>query len=293
VYRIGQDKPVTVHVPLAVHPDPTLREASFDIRLDALLSRKRNLSENLLLPVDGGDADLAGLFGDVLRPGSAVTPGEVPVSQPAESPPAISATPDSVLQYPVAPAKRPVLTIAKAPPSPSADGSIGAPVLRHWTIQPGEARRYADYFSVFDKCRITKLTVVDPYCMTPSNRQSLAAFVGEVARIAAGVDLLHITAWSPTARSMRERSIETPEAARSDFRTRVAQCVKPTPEVKVRFVEDARTYRGDFHDRDIFFETHGPNGRQTWYMNLSGGVDRLFDRDCKCDVILKPVKSHG
>lgn len=292
VYRIGQDKPVTVHVPLAVHPDPTLRDASFDIRLDALLSRKRNLSENLLLPVDRGEADLAGLFGDVLRSGPAAALEAAPIPQPPASPPAVSATPDPVLQNPVAPAKRPVLSLSKAPPATTADANGTAPVLRHWTIQSGEARRYADYFAVFHECRITKLSVIDPYCMTPSNRQALAAFVGEVAGIAAGVDLLHITAWSPTARSMRESSIETPEAARADFKTRLAQRVKPTPEVKVTFVESGRTYRGDFHDRDIFFDTFGPEGAQIWYMNLSGGVDRLFDRDRKCEVILKPVKSR-
>lgn len=59
-YRIGQEKPVTVHVPIAVHPD--YGESSFDVRLDALLERKRRLSRDMLLPpVEDGDVEA--LFG--------------------------------------------------------------------------------------------------------------------------------------------------------------------------------------------------------------------------------------
>ncbi len=42
VYRLGQDKDVTIHVPIAVHP--VLGDASFDVVLDAMLSEKRGLS---------------------------------------------------------------------------------------------------------------------------------------------------------------------------------------------------------------------------------------------------------
>lgn len=59
-YRIGQEKPVTVHVPIAVHPD--YGDSSFDVRLDALLERKRRLSRDMLLPpVEDGDVEA--LFG--------------------------------------------------------------------------------------------------------------------------------------------------------------------------------------------------------------------------------------
>lgn len=55
-YRIGQRKPVTVHVPIALHPD--YGEASFDVKLDALLEHKRQLSQHMLLPpVAEGDIE--------------------------------------------------------------------------------------------------------------------------------------------------------------------------------------------------------------------------------------------
>ena len=54
VHRIGQTRPVTVHVPLALHPG--LGEGSFDSKLDALLGRKRALSRDMLMPpISEGD----------------------------------------------------------------------------------------------------------------------------------------------------------------------------------------------------------------------------------------------
>lgn len=59
VYRIGQKKPVTIHVPMAMHPD--FGDASFDITLDGLLARKRTLSRDMLAP-PLAEADVATLF---------------------------------------------------------------------------------------------------------------------------------------------------------------------------------------------------------------------------------------
>jgi SNF2 family DNA or RNA helicase len=65
-YRIGQDKPVTVHVPIAVHP--AFGETSFDMKMDALLDRKRLLSREMLMPpVDKGDVET--LFAQTLGGG--------------------------------------------------------------------------------------------------------------------------------------------------------------------------------------------------------------------------------
>ena len=74
-YRIGQDKPVTIHVPIAVHP--TFGETSFDMKMDALLDRKRMLSREMLMaPVDKGDVEA--LFTQTLG-------GELPQGSPASA----------------------------------------------------------------------------------------------------------------------------------------------------------------------------------------------------------------
>jgi SNF2 family DNA or RNA helicase len=64
VYRIGQKKPVHVYTPLAVHPQ--FGDASFDVRLDELLQRKRALSQELLAPPEASKGDLENLLRDVV-----------------------------------------------------------------------------------------------------------------------------------------------------------------------------------------------------------------------------------
>lgn len=63
VFRIGQDKPVTVHIPMAVHPG--YGADSFDIKLNALLERKRTLSRDMLAP-PVSDSDASELFGQTV-----------------------------------------------------------------------------------------------------------------------------------------------------------------------------------------------------------------------------------
>lgn len=63
VYRIGQEKPVTIHVPLAVHP--AFGESSFDLKLDSLLAHKRALSRDMLMP-PVSDSDAESLFAEAV-----------------------------------------------------------------------------------------------------------------------------------------------------------------------------------------------------------------------------------
>ncbi|NCB39907.1 MAG: DEAD/DEAH box helicase, partial [Erysipelotrichia bacterium] len=64
VYRIGQNKNVNVYLPLAVHPQ--YQEDSFDIRLNALLERKRTLSRTLLASPASSHQDVASLYREVI-----------------------------------------------------------------------------------------------------------------------------------------------------------------------------------------------------------------------------------
>ena len=69
VHRIGQDRAVTVHVPMAVHP--AYREDSFDCLLHSLMSRKRKLADSALWPMGDTESDVAGL-----QEGMARAPGQ-------------------------------------------------------------------------------------------------------------------------------------------------------------------------------------------------------------------------
>lgn len=76
IYRIGQDKTAHVYLPLAVHPDRDLKAFSFDLKLDALLERKRAMSRDFLAPPAGSRDDLETLYSDVLGRAEAADAGD-------------------------------------------------------------------------------------------------------------------------------------------------------------------------------------------------------------------------
>lgn len=59
VHRIGQMRPVTVHLPMAIHEG--YQEQSFDCLLQSLMMRKRRLASSALWPMGDVDDDVAGL----------------------------------------------------------------------------------------------------------------------------------------------------------------------------------------------------------------------------------------
>lgn len=59
VHRLGQNKPVTIHVPMSIHP--TYRHQSFDCLLHNLMQRKRQLSASALWPMGDQQEDAAQL----------------------------------------------------------------------------------------------------------------------------------------------------------------------------------------------------------------------------------------
>ncbi|MDW9567244.1 ATP-dependent helicase [Sinorhizobium meliloti] len=59
VHRIGQSRPVTVHLPMAVHE--AYQEQSFDCLLQSLMMRKRRLASSALWPMGDVDDDVAAL----------------------------------------------------------------------------------------------------------------------------------------------------------------------------------------------------------------------------------------
>lgn len=65
VHRIGQERPVQVHVPMAIHP--RLGAQSFDCLLQSLMQRKRRLAEQALWPMGDTKDDLSELAGSVTQ----------------------------------------------------------------------------------------------------------------------------------------------------------------------------------------------------------------------------------
>lgn len=59
IHRIGQTRPVTVHVPMAIHPG--YQHNSFDCLLHSLMTRKRRLASSALWPMGDTDEDASRL----------------------------------------------------------------------------------------------------------------------------------------------------------------------------------------------------------------------------------------
>lgn len=66
VHRIGQTRPVSIHVPMALHPE--LGAQSFDSLLQSLMQRKRRLAEQALWPMGDSGADVSSLTEAVAAP---------------------------------------------------------------------------------------------------------------------------------------------------------------------------------------------------------------------------------
>jgi len=79
VFRIGQNRKVHVHLPITRHP--YFGDYSFDVKLDRLLERKRDLNRRVLAPTAATREDMADLFRSTVeeaRDGAAkqYTPGD-------------------------------------------------------------------------------------------------------------------------------------------------------------------------------------------------------------------------
>lgn len=59
VYRIGQDKPVHIYLPIAEHPDPNV--TAFDRNLNRLLNQKSDLKDSVVIPIDAKKSMIASL----------------------------------------------------------------------------------------------------------------------------------------------------------------------------------------------------------------------------------------
>lgn len=265
VYRIGQIRNVTVHIPLAVHPDPNLRDASFDLKLDQLMERKRGLSAQLLLPGET-DGDLDNLFNSLFEPGTADNSDQAS----SKASPLVVAAVDKSDQ----PSERAVLS-TRLPPAQQI-----AKAPRMVRYDSGDTREWDIFIGNLANQAIEHLVVRDPYALASRrNRLLTADFVTQLARKVPGISRATVIAWD--AESARNGNFETTQRMVDDMERewdrRFIGRVPLLLELKSRG-EDRR-----FHDRwvEAYFEA---GNRLAW--NLTSGIDGFMNRDSECTVTL-------
>lgn len=185
VFRIGQEREVHVHLPLAVHPDPSIGPSSFDLRLDALIERKRTLTGELFLPPEASDSDVNELFREV-----SLAEGQTNAAVDPTDPPAPASSTSSALQMDgvdagvgAAPAGSGVVVVGGGP---SATLSIASPLremrMRIWRLESGDARPTAELVGLFGDRTLQHVIVRDPYCLcTRRSRSAQVQFLRTLA----------------------------------------------------------------------------------------------------------------
>lgn len=80
-FRIGQQRTVHVYLPLAKHP--RFGEFSFDLKLDSLMERKREMNRQVLAPAAATQTDVSDLYKSTMSKASTTEGGDSSESQPA------------------------------------------------------------------------------------------------------------------------------------------------------------------------------------------------------------------
>jgi hypothetical protein len=279
-YRIGQTRDVHVYVPQAVHPDPAVRPTSFDLKLDALMRSKRELSRHLLVPPES-DADASALFDAVTADDAEVpsSPQEEAVAQNAGSATSSAAGGQPPPDEKVEPA------VAEGP-SPAAGPAPAHSAPRRVVFRPGIRRDFAIFERHLAGEQLIELRVRDPYaCASAANRGHLLDFLKVVQGAASGLSSVSVTCWD--AETARPDGRETNADQRRDFEGRWAQRFGAQSRPKLNQIS-GRQVR-EFHDR--FVEAKTLSGKKLIW-DLGRGIDGLMNQQREC-VVTCTIESGG
>lgn len=264
-FRIGQTRDVHVYLPQSVHPDPAIGPMSFDLKLDALMRRKRELSRGLLLPGED-DGDTASLFDEVL--------GAAGQSEAAESPP--RADPDATPRTADRDGSQPRQTLSIQPRQ-----RVEAAVAE-WPSRMEFRPKVPRSLDIFTKpvagLSLTSLAIRDPYgCADGRNRQCLIDFMALIVQAVRQVDEIMVVSFD--ADSVDRYGSESSVRQYEDLQTGWKRALPGGP--PLRHIQLSRRQSRSFHDRSIKAQTS--TGREIIW-DVSNGIDGVMLRDKECTV---------
>jgi hypothetical protein len=273
VFRIGQTRDVHVYVPQSVHPDPHLAPTSFDLKLDELMARKRELSRGLLIPGED-DADTATLFDGVLGGAGQEEPRG---GSEASDPPNEAATNDAAQGVPQAEPTVPEFPKPLASAKPThVHRPIGETATRY-VFEPDKLRSFSIFTSPVAAAQIESLVIKDPYASSRSlNRQLLIDFMKQLVASARRIEV--VTLHTFDAESVD--SIDEDDAIqRNDLERRWRSAFPAGP--SLRHVQISKRVNRTFHAREITARL--TSGRKIIW-DLDNGVDGVMKSDRRCVV---------
>jgi len=268
VFRIGQSKDVHIHLPMAVHPDPAIRDSSFDLRLNALIDRKRQLTRDLFLPPDASEAELSDLFREVSlgSEADASTPTTESSTQSSET---------SAEETGAHRVERNTLTL----PNP-----IARPGIRHWSVPPGGTKPTEEIIDLFRGKDIAHIIIRDPYALGHANaRRAQVNFVAMVRKASRSLEAVTLE-YAPGYDG------DLPEgAARRELGDLFGRSMpEPIPRLALKRRE-RRSQDDDFHDRTIELAIrHAGGAVLNHVLSLGRGAEALFNDRWQCTVTYVP-----
>ena len=302
VFRIGQSRDVHVYLPMAVHPDPALAPSSFDLRLNALLERKRKLTRDLFLPPDASDGELGELFREVSLEReipNEEAPGPCANAKPLEGDMLkFSSTPWSERQ----PANEsedlngeddiPTTSLTDAGDQGerlklSLPKAVADAQIKMWRLAPRQPRPTAEILSLFDGRHIVQVTVRDPYALvTHEARRSHVEFLLGLKRTASALENVLIE-YAPEAEGDRDEV-----ACRRDFGSNFAIAFGSSPPRLVLSRRSKRSRDDDFHDRFVEIDVrHAGGAIKRHELTIGRGIEALYNERRQCTVTYVPPGS--
>jgi superfamily II DNA or RNA helicase len=247
VYRIGQDRDVTVWLPIARHP--TLGDFSFDVKLDGLLSRKRQLAQGLLIAPEA-ENDAFELLDDVLANANEVNNDPDPVR--------VTSLPLALIEKPVEPIPDHFLPLRRLK-------KLGdAPPMR----------LFVDPLQYFGPVR---LDIVDPYAAgSLQSCEVLADFLTVLKSERVNLSRVCLECYDA-------ESLEHGFASNGLQSSSLARLLRERSLDDIRFFPEFRSRRkgARLHDRRIVARNED-GGRLVW--DLGRGIDGLMLRHRDCTI---------
>lgn len=277
-YRIGQTRPVTIHIPLAIHPDEVIGPSSFDQRLDNLMERKRSLSRGLLMPPES-DGDVEELLSEVLDGRSAPAQGadgdlgedlaasagivasdkDVGSAMPPEATSAESGRPVLSLRTPVEVAEARTPAIQRA--------QFEANAVRDWSI----FEQYAQ------GAEVAELRIEDPWCCANERAvRLLVDFVRRLEAMATSIDEVRIVTFD--AKSAKSQDFSTSYDQLCHLQDRWGRHL---PSVPLKLSQKSKYGSADLHDRSVRAKLKD-GGTVIW--DIGRGIDGVMNARFSCVV---------
>lgn len=281
VFRIGQRRDVHVHLPMAVHPDPTIRASSFDLRLNALIDRKRKLTRDLFLPPDANDGELAALF-------KAVSLGEAEeqeVLAQDRGGDAVEAT--------LAERAAPERSLADQGHKPAREtlrlpAALATTGIKQWRVNAGGRRPTPEILGLFADKDLIQVSIRDPYALARrSNRDAQVRFLTELREVARTLESITIEYAEEVDGDLGDAQ------SRREIGDLLSRRLSPMP--KLSLVRRRKRSRDDdFHDRFVDLSVRHAGGAVRLHeLSLGRGLEALYDERKQCTVTYAPPASDS